>query len=141
MLKSEKYQLRSVIMDNDNIGIARANIHFSDLYQLIHHCYYAFDIMFENPSTIRLSNLIGITAGTDREKAEEFLNSVKNYFHDAASIYDGCCVAVLFSGLNILAIGSFARDAWIDIRDGIIPCATKKNFSALGINITSLKVY
>ena len=127
-------------MDNCNLCIATADLHFSDLYWFEKHCYYAFDLTFENTSTILFNNLSFLNAGFDHDSAEYFLNAVKKYFK-LANILDGSPVNVLFSGQQILAIGARGSDLWIDVRKGVYCRTAPLSFAGLGLKIKSLEVY
>lgn len=127
-------------MANCNLCIATATLHFSDIYWFNKHCYHAFDITFENSSTVFFNNLMFLNAGFDQDSAEDFLKAVKEYFK-LANIVDGAPVSVLFSGQQIIAIGARGCDLWIDVRKGVYCRTAPLSFAGLGLNIKSLELY
>ena len=127
-------------MEKNPLCIATAELHFSDLYWFEHRCFYAFDIDFKESTSIFCPNLAYIPAGYDEERAEDFLKTVKHYF-TTAGIHDGDSVAVLFSDTQVLAIGALGNELWIDVHEGIFPHVPPKDFSKLGLDTKSLKVY
>lgn len=116
--------------------IATANIRITNLYWFCHHCYHAFDIIFDNPSSIFLNNIIAIAAGHDEEESEQFLNSVKQHFYNAG-ISNGDSVTIIYNGSRALAIGIPGKDLWVDVSDGILPSIPLKTSSELRFNIPS----
>lgn len=127
-------------MDSYHLGIATATLHFSNLYWFRRHHHYAFDITFKNTSSLLLKNLELINAGMDNDEAQDFLNALKKYF-EQAGIVDGSDVIVLFSGCQILAIGTRGKDLWIDVRKGVFIYTAPVNFASLRMEIKSLEVY
>jgi len=127
-------------MEFNDIHVATARIHFSDIYYFQHKCFYAFDITFDNTSTILFDHLAFIPAGADEELAEEFLTAVKQYFA-TAGIHENSDVSVVFAGSRILAISSHENDLWIDVHEGIFPHISPKFFGQLGITVASLTVH
>lgn len=120
-----------------NIATARIKGLKKSPYYFDHHCYYAWDIMFEDTSTLFFYNLPFIKVGNTEEEGEVFCNQLKENFNEA-HIYDGDKVAVIFGDDGrVLAIGNTGEDAWIDTTDKFV----KKTFAELNIVITSLKVY
>ena len=120
-----------------NIATARIKGLKKPPYYFDHHCYYAWDIMFEDTSTLFFYNLPFIKVGNTEEEGEVFCNQLKENFNEA-HIYDGDKVAVIFGDDGrVLAIGNTGEDAWIDTTDKFV----KKTFAELNIVITSLKVY
>ena len=127
-------------MNSCNLSIGTADLHFSNLYWFEKYCYYAFDITFENASTLWFNNLMFLNAGFDYDGAKDFLNAVKEYFK-LANIADGSPVSILFSGNQILAIGARGSDLWIDVRYGVFCRTAPLSFAGLGLKIKSLEVY
>ncbi len=126
-------------MNFQEVNIATAQIKGLEKppYYSDHHCYYVWDIMFEDTSTFSFRNLPFIKVGDTKEEGEIFCNQLKENFKEA-HIYDGDKVAVIFGDDGcVLAIGSMGEDAWIDTTDKFV----KKTFAELNIVITSLKVY
>lgn len=120
-----------------NIATARIKGLKKPPYYFNHLCYYAWDIMFEDTSTLLLDNLTFIKVGNTTEEGEAFCNQLKASFKEA-HIYDGDKVVVVFEDDgHVLAIGKIGEDAWIDTTDKFV----RKTFSELHIVITSLKVY
>lgn len=119
-------------------GIATARLYgiTKDLYFFKHRGYYAFDIMFDNASTLGFYNLSANKAGDDYEEAENFWNEVKASF-EFIGIDDGDKVAVIFKNNEVIAIGKIGQDLWIDTINGF----TAKTFKELDFQINSLKVY
>jgi len=120
-----------------NIATARIEGLTKPPYYFEHHCFYAWSIMFQDPSTFAFSNLPVIKVGNTEEEAVIFCNQLKENFKKA-HIYDGKKVAVIFADDgHVLAIGNTGKDLWIDTTDKFA-C---KTFAELNIVITSLKVY
>lgn len=120
-----------------NIATARIKGLEKPPYYSEHYCYYVWDIMFEDTSTLSFRNLPFIKVGDTKEEGEIFCNQLKENFKEA-HIYDGDKVAVIFGDDGcVLAIGSMGEDAWIDTTDKFV----KKTFAELNIVIKSLKVY
>lgn len=70
------------------------------------HFYYAWDIMFEDTSTLFFNNLPFIKVGNTEEEGKVFCNQLKENFNKA-HIYDGDKVAVIFEDDGrVLAIGN-----------------------------------
>lgn len=120
-----------------NIATARIKGLEKPPYYFDHKCYYAWEIMFKDNSTLFFNNLSFIKVGNTEEEGEIFCNQIKENFKEA-HIYDGDKVAVIFRNDGcVLAIGNTGEDAWIDTTDKFV----KKTFAELNIVITSLKVY
>jgi len=120
-----------------NIATARIEGLTKPPYYFDHHCYYAWDIMFQDTSTFLFDNLTFIKVGNNKEEGELFCNQIKEKFREA-HIFDGERVAVIFGDdSRVLAIGNIGDDMWIDTTDKF----TKKTFEELNICITSLRVY
>lgn len=120
-----------------NIATARIKGLKKPPYYFNHRSYYAWDIMFEDTSTLLFNNIPFIYVGNTEEEAEIFCNQLKENFKEA-HIYDGEKVAVIFGDNGrVLAIGNTGTDEWIDTTDKFI----KKTFAELNIIITSLEVY
>lgn len=120
-----------------NIATARITGLTEPPYYFDHHCYYAWDIVFQDASTFAFNNLPSIKVGETEEEGEIFCNILKENFK-RAHIYDGDKVAVIFGNDGyILAIGKPGKDVWIDTNDKF----KVKNFKQLNVVITSLKVY
>lgn len=127
-------------MEYNDIHLATARIHFSEIDYFFHRACYVFDITFDETSTILFDHLAFIPAGADEDVAEEFLKAVKQYFA-TAGIYEGTEVAVLFAGSKVLAISARGNDLWIDVHEGVFPHVPPKYFGNLGITIASLTVH
>ena len=120
-----------------NIATASINGLTKSPYYFEHHCYYAWDIMFEDSSTLSFDNLPFIKVGETKKEAETFCNMIKDNFKKAY-IHEGDKVAIIFEkDGHVIAIGSIGKDMWIDVTDKFV----KKTFKELNINITSLKVF
>lgn len=120
-----------------NIATARIDGLTKQPYYFDHHCYYAWDIMFNDTSTFLFDNIAFIKVGKNKEEGEKFCNQIKENFREA-NIYDGERVAVIFGDdSRVLAIGKIGDDMWIDTADKF----AKKTFAELNICITSLRVY
>ena len=120
-----------------NIATARIKGLEDPPYYFESKCYYAWDIMFKDTSTLLFANLPCIKVGNTIEESEIFCNELKENFKKA-HIYDGDKVAVIFEkDGRVLAIGNLGEDAWIDTTDKYV----KKTFAELNLVITSLKVY
>lgn len=78
-----------------NIATARIKGLEKPPYYFEHHCYYVWDIMFEDTSTFSFRNLPFIKVGDTKEEGEIFCNQLKENFKEA-HIYDGDKVAVIF---------------------------------------------
>lgn len=127
-------------MKQYNICTATALLYISPVYWNESSTSYCFDITFQNLSYFLLENLHSNLEGLSQDEAANFYEEVKTYFK-TGGIWSGTPVSILFSDGQILAIGAHGKDVWYDVRDGVSPVATKKSFSELGIDITSLKVY
>lgn len=127
-------------MENYNLCIATATIHFSDVYWCERSTSYCFDIKFENASTLLLDHLAFLHAGFDEDWATDFLNAVKQHF-EMAGIFDGSSVSVLFSEGHALAIGTRGNDLWLDVRKGVCNNIPPLCFASLRLNIKNLTVY
>lgn len=126
-------------MKFQNVNIATAQIDglAKSPYYFEHHCYYAWDIMFRNSSTLIFYNIPFIKVGDTEEEGNIFCNQIKENFNKA-HINEGDKVAIIFddSG-HVIAIGSIGKDVWIDVTDKF----ARKTFAELKIVPTSLKVY
>ena len=120
-----------------NIATARIEGLKKAPYYFDHRCYFVWDIMFSDISTIEFYNLQCIKVGDTEEEGKLFCEQLKNNF-EQANIHDGDKVAVLY-GANgrVRAIGCIGQDSWIDAEDKFV----KKTFEELDIIITSLKVH
>lgn len=127
-------------MKQNDIHLATARIHFSEIEYFRHRACYVFNITFDETSSLLFDHLCSIPAGFDEDIAQDFLNDVKVYF-DSAGIHEGSSVAVLFAGTRILAISALGNELWIDVREGVFPNNPPKLFGNLGIPMTSLTVY
>ena len=106
-------------MDSYHLCIARAEkLKFSNLYRLEEYHVFAFDITFENPSTPDLPNMYSIRASFCEDDAEWYMECVQKQFQ-TFGIGADTPVLVLFSNDQVLAISSYGRDLWIDVRKGI----------------------
>ena len=131
--------LGGMIMDFLRVSIATARIKGLNKspYYFQHRGYYAWDIMFEETSTLLFSNIPFIKVGDTEEEAERICNQLKENFVEAR-IHDGEKVAVIFGeDFHVMAIGCIGEDMWIDTRDKF----TKKTFAELNVVITSFCVY
>lgn len=89
-----------------NIATARIKGLKKPPYYFDHRGYYAWDIMFEDTSTLLFNNIPFIYVGNTEEEAEIFCNQLKENFKEA-HIYDGEKVAVIFGDNGrVLAIGN-----------------------------------
>ena len=106
-------------------------------YYFEHHCYYAWDIKFDDASTLWVNHISFIPMGDSMEEAEREYKRVVGIF-GRARIQEKDKVALLFADPgNVLAIGKIGDDVWIDVRDHF----TRKPFKDLIIVIKSLMVY
>lgn len=120
------------------IGTGRIQGLKNGIYYFNAKCYYAFDIMFSETSTLRFKNLPYIPLSYDSEEAaENEFQRIKHHFEDA-KIHDGEQVAVLFDEKDgqVWAIAPLGSNLWIDTMDRF----KLKIFSDLNIIITGLKV-
>lgn len=127
-------------MEYNDIHIATATVHFSEIEYFPHRGFYVFDITFDNTSTLLFNHLCFIPAGADEDVAEKFLKEVKLYF-STAGIHEGSKVAVLFADAQILAISAQGNELWIDVHEGVFPHVSPKYFGNLGITVASLTVH
>lgn len=127
-------------MEYHDIHIATTTLQFSDPYFSEHYCSYFFDINFDKDSNLLFDNLVFIPAGKEKKSAEDFLKVVKQYF-TAAGIDETDDVSVLFSDSRVLAISRPKSDLWIDVREGIFPHISPKNFRDLGFTFSSFTVH
>ena len=89
-----------------NIATARIKGLKNSPYYFEPHCYYAWDIIFEDTSTLFFNNLPFIKVGNTEEEGKVFCNQLKENFNKA-HIYDGDKVAVIFEDDGrVLAIGN-----------------------------------
>ena len=113
-----------------NIATARIKELTKMRYYSNHRYFYTWSITFSHPSTLIFNNLPFIKVGDTEVEGEIFFKE--------AHIYEGNKVAVIFGNDgNIIAIGNFGEDLWIDATDKLV----KKTFKELNIVVTSLKVY
>ncbi len=120
-----------------NIATARIEGLKKSPYYFNHQCYWSWDIIFFDTSTLTFNNLPFIKVGDTEEEGVSFCNQLKENFKQA-NIYDGDKVAVLFEANgDIRAISSIGQDSWIDVTDKFV----NKTFKELNIVITSLKVH
>lgn len=120
-----------------NIATARIEGLKKAPYYFDHHCYFAWNIMFSDTSTLGFTNLPFIKVGDTEEEGVVFCNQLKENFKQA-NIHDGDKVAVLYEANgHVRAIGCIGQDSWIDAEDKFV----KKTFEELNIVITSLKVH
>lgn len=127
-------------MEQHDIHLATACIHFSEIEYFPHRACYVFNITFVNTSSLLFNHLSSIPAGFDEYIAKDFLNDVKEYF-SSVGIQEGSRVAVLFAESRILAISALGNELWIDVHEGIFPNISPKTFRNLGITMTSLTVH
>lgn len=119
-----------------NVATARINGLKNPPYYYDRKNYYAWDITFDDASTLLLKNLPFIKVGNTEEEGEIFCKHLKKIFNDA-HINENDKVSVIFGDDGrVLAIGNLGEDVWIDTIE-----FCKKNFAELNIVITSLKVY
>ena len=66
-------------MKFQNVNIATAQIEglAKSPYYFEHHCYYAWDIMFRNSSTLIFNNIPFIKVGDTEEEGNIFCNQIK----------------------------------------------------------------
>lgn len=127
-------------MRQNDIHLATARIHFSEIEYFLHRDCFVFNITFDGTSSLLFDHLCSIPASYDKGMAQDFLNDVKMYF-DSAGIHEGSFVAVLFAGTRILAISALGNELWIDVHEGVFPYNSPKLFKNLGIHMTSLTVH
>lgn len=122
------------------IVIATAEIKGLDKepYYFNHHCYWAWSIMFENPSSLlAFRNLPVIYLACEEKEANEVCKQFKKAF-EKANIREGDTVALICNTKgDILAIGRSYSDIWVDVYQDRF---TVKTFKELKLNISSLKV-
>lgn len=121
------------------IGTARIHGLKDDLYYFNAKCYYAWNIMFSETSTLKFHNLPWIYLNEDsEEEAEKKLKEIKHNF-EILGIHDEEKVAVLFDekGGQVLAIAALGQDLWIDTRNQF----DVKIFRDLNVVVTGLKVF
>lgn len=122
---------------NVNIATARIEGLTKSPYYFEEKCFYAWNIMLKDTSTLLFNNIPFINVGDTEVDAKILCDHLKSNFKEA-HIYEGDKVAVIFKDDGqILAIGNTGEDAWIDTTDKFV----KKTFAELNIVITSLKVY
>lgn len=127
-------------MEPEKIGIATAQINglAEAPYYFDEKCYFAWDIMFTEPSTIFLNNIPFINVGRDEEQAEALCNQIKENFKEAL-ISDGDKVALIINSRSgkVRAISSIGKDYWIDVKDNF----KVKTFNELNLVFDSLTVF
>ena len=109
-----------------------------DPYWFEHHCYWAWSLMFENPSSLlAFRNLPVIYLAYDEKEANEVCRQYKNALKKA-NIREGDEVALICNTKgDILAIGRTNSDSWVDVYQDKFKV---KTFKELKLNISSLKV-
>ena len=127
-------------MEYHDIHLASTTLQFSGPYFSERYCSYFFDINFDKDSILLFDNLVFIPAGNEKNSAEDFLNIVRQYFSNAG-IYESDVISVLFSDSRVLAISTPKSDLWIDVREGIFPHVSPKNFANLGIAFSCFTVH
>ena len=107
-------------------------------YYFNHHCFWAWSLMFENPSSLlAFRNLPVIYLAYDEKEANEVCRQFKNAFKKA-NIREGDEVALICNTKgDILAIGRTNSDSWVDVYQDRFKV---KTFKELKLNISSLKV-
>ena len=122
-----------------DVNIATAHIYglCKPPYYAENFDYYAWDIMFDNSSTLIFYNIPFIKVGDTEEEGNIFCNQIKENFNKA-HINEGDKVAIIFedSG-HVIAIGSIGKDVWIDVTNKF----ARKTFADLNILPIFLKVY
>ena len=110
-----------------------------DPYFFDHHCYYAWSLMFENPSNLMaFLNKPVIYLSHEEEEANKVCAEFKNAFKEA-NIHEGDRVVLICNTKgNILAIGATYSDKWVDVYQDKF---TVKTFKELKLNVSSLKVW
>ncbi len=100
---------------------ATANINISDIYWFEHHCYWAFNITFENSDTEGFFNLIAICANNgSKEKAQEYLDGLKEAFK-SVGITEGEKINIIFdlSTGEIATMYSDLSSGLVDVRNNL----------------------
>lgn len=100
-----------------------------------HKCYYVWNIILEDTSTLIFHHPSFLKMGDTSEEAVEYCNKVKDIFKNAG-IHDGDMVDLLFerSG-DVRAIGNKERNVWIDLSDKF----ATKTFNQLGVVIVPFR--
>ena len=127
-------------MRQNDIHLATARIHFSEIEYFLHRDCYVFNITFDKSSCFLFDHLCSIPAGFKQDIAQDFLNDVKAYFA-SVGIHEGSTVAILFAGTRILAISALGNEFWIDVHEGIFPDNPPKLFGNLKIPMASFTVH
>lgn len=127
-------------MSNSEIGIATATIRGlnDDPYYFDAKCFWAWDIMLENPSNLfGVDNIPFIYLHEDSKKeAIKLCKEIKANF-EKAGIFEGKRVALILKGTHAKAIGSLGGDLWIDTENKFVV----KTFKELDLKFDTLTVY
>lgn len=127
-------------MRAEKISIATAKITGlkSNPYYFDSKCFWAWNIMFYESSTLLFDNLPYIWLSEDsQEEAKKNCDELKEQFA-SAGIYEGDKVAIMFKeGGPVMAIGRIGGNDWIDVEDHF----RRKTFEELNIDIISLIVH
>ena len=122
---------------NINIGTAIITGLTKPFYYFEHRCWYAWDIMFKDPSTLMFNNLPYIKLGESEEQAKFKHAQILRNFKEA-HIHEGESVAVIFRNDGfVVAIGKLGQNVWIDCLDNFCP----KPFRGLYHRVSGLSVY
>lgn len=110
-----------------------------DPYYFEHHCYWAWSLMFENPSNLlSFNNMPVIALSCDEDEAREICDTWKKAF-EKANIHEGDKVVLICNTKGeILAIGATYSDIWVDVYQNKF---TVKTFKELKLNVSSLRVW
>lgn len=103
----------------EDFSIATARIHGlnSNPYFFDHRCYWAYDIWFDESSTMKFTNLPCIKAGNTEKEAKKFW-AYLNYKFNLLSISEGDKVAIIFDkNGNVRYISAIGENSWIDMCD------------------------
>ncbi|MBE5822274.1 MAG: hypothetical protein E7311_06810 [Clostridiales bacterium] len=108
-------------------------------YYFDHHCFWAWSLRFENPSSLcAFRNLPSIYLSLDKQEASKVCAQFKKAF-EKANIHEGDTVALICNTKgDILAIGRTNSDIWVDVYQDRF---TVKTFKELKLNISSLKIW
>ncbi len=107
-------------------------------YYWDHHCYYCWDIRFEDPGTFGLDNLCWIKMGNTKKEAAKYFKGLKERL-SSQGLYEGCKLDVIFDERICRAVAFSLKDSnkWISVDDKYVP----KTLEELNINLEKLPVY
>ena len=123
-------------MEKTNLKITTATIRLNTVpYYFEHHCYWAWDILFEDYPLFSFNSLTWLYMGDSKEEARKTCRTIKKVFANN-SILDKSKVSVLYDEDGIIAIGRDSKDCYIHVRDHF----TVKTFTELNLNLASLAI-